>query len=236
MLWLRRRRRYDDGKRRIKLSILRRFLGTVKGKHILDIGCGIGHVASMCAEQGAVTVAFDFAASMVARTAKRYGTKFPVIRASAESPPFGDNLFDAILALDVIEHLYKPEQMLQNAHRMLRPGGALIITTDRVGFQFGGLPVYVARPPRLLLHRFKALMGLASQESKYKTPLCTHVHEYRRRELLDLVTGSGFRLEGFDTYPNRSSYGIYGRVVEFMGRGPLRQHKWDYAIYKFVRP
>lgn len=225
-------RRYDDGIHDIKVQVVRRFLGDVKGKRILDLGCGIGNFAALCADMGAQVVVSDFAESMVAATARRYGATLPIIRSSAESPPFRRDHFDTILALDVIEHLYHPRQMMIRSHELLRSDGRLLVTTDRQArFHVGFLPIYVKNAIR---QAFTAL-GLRKPPppSPYDTPLCTHVHEYTVREMIKMAENVGFRLLDFDTYSLRPKYSLFGRMVEALMQDGLRQYKWDYAIYLF---
>jgi len=227
--------RYDDGVRGIKIDRVRRSLGDVRDKQALDLGCGIGYFASLVADLGASTVACDFAQAMVTRTRQRYGSKFALIRASVETLPFRAQTFDVVLALDVIEHLYHPVQMLQGVNNVLRPGGRLIITTDRVGFQIGGLQEYMVRVSAAML-RSLGFRGIGRRrDSRYQTPLCTHVREYRVHELIDLVEHVGFRITNFDTFPNRNTLGTLGHVVELLARGPLKRYKWGHCIYRFTR-
>jgi len=225
-------RRYDDGIHDVKVQVVRRFLGNVQGKRILDLGCGVGNFAALCADLGAQVVASDFAKSMITATSQRYGVIFPIIRSSAEAPPFQRDHFDVALALDVIEHLYHPDQMLRRTHELLRPNGRLLITTDRQArFHVGFLPKYVKDATRNGL----TTLGLRKPppRSPYETPLCTHVHEYSMRELISLAENAGFQLIDFDTYSLRPRYSLYGRTVEALMRDGLRQYKWDYAIYLF---
>jgi SAM-dependent methyltransferase len=220
--------RYDDGTQATKVSVVRRLLGDVQDKTIIDLGCGIGYFASLCVDLGASVVACDFSESMVSRTRQRYGSKFPIIRSSVEMPPFASGQFDVVLALDVIEHLYHPEHMLHGVRRLLKSGGRLIITTDRTGFRIGSLPDY----PRLFAYRFLRKLGFSRRRSDYETPLCTHVCEYSVKELIELINRTGFQLNSFDTFAVGSALNPFGQAVEFLGRGPLKQYKWGYAIYE----
>jgi SAM-dependent methyltransferase len=225
-------RRYDDGIHDIKVQVVRRFLGDVRGRRVLDLGCGVGNFAALCSDLGAQVVASDFATAMTAATARRYGATLPIIRSSAEAPPFSPGQFDLILALDVIEHLYQPEQMLTRARDLLRPDGRLLITTDRQArFHVGFLPIY----GKNAIRRIVAALGRRKppRPSPYETPWCTHVHEYTVQEMLTLAERAGFHLIDFDTYSLRPRYSLYGRTVEALLRGGLRQYKWEYAIYLF---
>ena len=62
--------------------------------------------------------------------------------------PFRDNSFDLIILGEVIEHLYDPDQVLRECYRILRSGGALLITTpnllswyNRILMVFGYYPM-----------------------------------------------------------------------------------------------
>jgi 2-polyprenyl-3-methyl-5-hydroxy-6-metoxy-1,4-benzoquinol methylase len=248
-------RRYDDGRRQIKIALVSKFIGECHDKDVLDIGCGIGFFSSLGVDMGARAVACDFSQAMIEKVGQRYGQKFPIVQASAEVPPFRDGSFDTVLALDMIEHLYKPEQMLANASRILRPRGRLIIVTDVKGPVLGSVNLRVRHFGRRLartVNRYlsrtashahvpsivpKLSATLAARLSNpYTTPLCTHTYEYRIQELQDVVRGAGFRLIDFDTFPNRASYGVTGNVLEFIARGPLKRYKWPHAIYEFRKP
>ncbi|MFH0955492.1 MAG: methyltransferase domain-containing protein [Candidatus Micrarchaeota archaeon] len=50
-------------------------------------------------------------------------------RGSAEKIPFEDKQFDSIMAGELIEHLHRPELFVQEAHRLLKKNGIMIITT-----------------------------------------------------------------------------------------------------------
>lgn len=85
--------------------------------------------------------------------------------------PFADNSFDVAISFEVLEHLFQPEVVLRDIHRVLKPGGVALITVPNV--------VYLANRLLLLLGRFLAnfpaiwrfarisrLVGLASAPLK----------------------------------------------------------------------
>lgn len=100
--------------------------GVARGSLVLDVGTGPGLVAAAVAGRGGGVTGIDFSEAMLAEARRRY----PAIefrQASADDLPFPDAAFDVVVSNLVVHHLGRPEQFLQEAHRVLRAGG-------RVGF------------------------------------------------------------------------------------------------------
>jgi ubiquinone/menaquinone biosynthesis C-methylase UbiE len=101
-------------------------LGLAPGAQLLDVACGPGHLAAAAAGQGAEVVAADFAAAMLAR-ARALHAGLRLVRGDAERLPFASSSFEAVAMNFGILHLEAPEHAIEEAHRVLSPGG-------RVGF------------------------------------------------------------------------------------------------------
>jgi 2-polyprenyl-6-hydroxyphenyl methylase / 3-demethylubiquinone-9 3-methyltransferase len=102
------------------------------GLRLLDIGCGGGLVSEPMARLGfAVTgvdataeniaVARDHAAAQNLRVDYRCDTAEALVAAGAQ--------FDAVLALEVVEHVAHPAAFLGSIGRLVRPGGAVVLST-----------------------------------------------------------------------------------------------------------
>ena len=52
-----------------------------------------------------------------------------LVKGNAEVLPFGDMKFDFLITLHLIEHLFQPELFINEAKRVLKPGGILILAT-----------------------------------------------------------------------------------------------------------
>ena len=104
------------------------------GKKVLDFGCGSGYgtrrISNFAEEAYGVDVASD--AVEYART-RYHNENLRFLQIDPQSPlPFPAGAFDVILSFQVIEHVNDDEAYLREAHRLLKPGGTLIlITPDR---------------------------------------------------------------------------------------------------------
>ena len=100
----------------------------LEGLRVLDLGCGKGRFARRLAEDGAAVVGLDLSAAMLAE-----GEGLDRVRASARRLPFADGAFDAVVAVEVFEHLAALDDVLREARRVLRPGGVLAIVDKNAG-------------------------------------------------------------------------------------------------------
>lgn len=97
--------------------------------NVLDVGCGTGPVIELLSKKYPEKhfVGLDITPAMieVAQSKKLPNAKFIV--GDAENLPFGDGSFDAVLCANSFHHYPNPGAFLREAHRVLRPGGKLIL-------------------------------------------------------------------------------------------------------------
>lgn len=112
-----------------------KFLRTLnlKGKAVLDIGCGRGEVVNYCAKRGAKRVfGIDFSkdAIKIASEHNQNNCNVELIEMEAKDIKF-ENVFDIVFAFDVIEHIPDEEMQLiySKIHTALRKNGILILHT-----------------------------------------------------------------------------------------------------------
>ena len=103
---------------------------TVNGADILDDGTGAGFFAVILAGLGHHVTAIDYSDQMVAQAKKRFsdlGLDVQVIQMDAQNLQFEDGSFDAVVSRNVIWNLEDPVKAYREIHRVLRPGGKVII-------------------------------------------------------------------------------------------------------------
>ncbi len=92
---------------------------------LLDVGCGAGNMILDLSRYGRVK-GLEIDPRPVKKARER---GFDVEQFDATKPmPFAANTFDAVTALDVIEHTQDDLAVLADSHRLLKPGGHMIIT------------------------------------------------------------------------------------------------------------
>lgn len=97
---------------------------------ILDVGCGAGFLSNALAAHGLEVTGIDASeeALAVARTRDRTG-RVDYRAGDAGNLPFGSVSFDAVCAMDLLEHVENPDRVIREASRVLRPGGLFFFHT-----------------------------------------------------------------------------------------------------------
>ncbi|HMQ40830.1 MAG TPA: bifunctional 2-polyprenyl-6-hydroxyphenol methylase/3-demethylubiquinol 3-O-methyltransferase UbiG [Paracoccus sp. (in: a-proteobacteria)] len=103
-----------------------------EGLRLLDIGCGGGLLSEPMARLGAQVVGADAAAKNieVARIhADQVGLQIDYRAETAEALLAAGESFDAVLAMEIVEHVADPPGFVASCHDLLRPGGVLVMST-----------------------------------------------------------------------------------------------------------
>lgn len=158
-------------------AVLRRRCGLVlrhvRAGRLLDVGCATGDfLAEMRRQPGWSVVGAEPSAAAGRYAAAQSGA--PIIRSLLNDAPFATASFDAITMWDVLEHVYRPREVIAEAARILRPGGVLVVnhpnteSLDRslfgpiwVGYD---LPRHTYLYPSVLLARLMVEYGLREAE------------------------------------------------------------------------
>jgi SAM-dependent methyltransferase len=106
-------------------------LGDVRGRRVLDAGCGPGLYAEELVDRGASVVGFDASPHMVRLARQRVGpaAMFQVHDLGQPLDWLEDACVDVALLALVIHHVDDRVGALREVHRVLRPGGVLVVST-----------------------------------------------------------------------------------------------------------
>ena len=157
-------------------------MADLRGKKVLDAGCGMGRFAEVCADAGAEVYGIDLS-SAVDAAAANLGARPNVTISQADifAPPFPSGTFDYIYSLGVLHHTPNTRRAFESLVPLLKPGGRIAIWLywDRLAKVMPGSeilrPLTSRLPKPLLLNLCKVAVPLY------------HVHRVRK---LGLVTSA----------------------------------------------
>ena len=115
------------GQRQEKIDIAHMYLRDMPPGRVLDIGCGEAKFLHRMQQTGWEVQGIDFDASAASNAKKLFDIDVQV--GKLEDVKFPDGTFDAITMNHVIEHVFDPVALLQEARRILKPGGRLVMVT-----------------------------------------------------------------------------------------------------------
>lgn len=128
--------------------------GPSPGRRVLDVAAGSGNASLPAARAGADVVALDLTPELLAvgeRAAESEGLSVTWQQADAESLPFQDAEFDAVMSCVGVMFAPDHQRCADEMVRVLRPGGTLALASwtpeGFVGRMFAAMKPYVPAPP-----------------------------------------------------------------------------------------
>lgn len=119
--------------RRIEWRSMLEWLDPKEGERILDIACGGGVLSLKIAEKGCEVRGVDTSEDAI-KYAKRLAEREKIACefeiGSAEDLPYPDRYFDKVVCSSSLEHFKDDIRALKEMHRVLKPNGGVVLTTD----------------------------------------------------------------------------------------------------------
>jgi len=200
----------------------------LKGRRILDFGCGSGAGTVHLSLQGVDVVGVDNnqPGDDNIREAEKYAleckSKATFACMDGESLSFPEESFDAVLAIDVFEHLKDPQKVLSEIKRVLKVGGSLVMIWQPYFAPYGGhLKFYSKNPWRQLMPFFNKEKYL--RKAYKRNPISSYEREIKvvnslnkltMRRFRKMIASSGLNLKVIKRVPFQIDKTITGLSIE----------------------
>jgi 2-polyprenyl-3-methyl-5-hydroxy-6-metoxy-1,4-benzoquinol methylase len=154
---------------------------------LLDIGSGAGVGAELIAKAAHIDHVTCIDLSIPALQEVRNRGFSPLV-ASAEGHklPFANGTFDVVVLDEVIEHLVDTDSIMDEIHRVLKPGGQLLLSTPNLAAWFNRAALLLGVQPAFSEVSFKKVYGRPG------SGLVGHLRLFTRRALVQFVNDKGF--------------------------------------------
>jgi SAM-dependent methyltransferase len=162
------------------------FKAGIKPRHILDIGCGNGAFTVYAGQRtGAKLFGVDGSEYALSQAAGRgYEHLKHIDDFSSERIDWDDGSFDFCLSKDLLEHLIRPDMVMQEAYRMICKGGHFLVHVPNHFPLYGRL--------KFLLTNDIDTFGYFPGTPRWEFP---HIRFFTRQSLIDLAQRAGFEIK-----------------------------------------
>ncbi len=161
---------------------------------LLDVGCGAGSFLVEAQRNGFEVVGQEVSPFFIDYCRREHG--LTIFDDEIEDLDLVAGTFDFVTAFDVIEHHPNPRLLLREMHRLLRPGGIIVISTHDIGNWFA---------------------RLYGSQWRFIDPIA-HLTYFTRNSLTSMMKSSGFRIlhkGGMHTIDGSTAAETKNRILQF---------------------
>jgi len=152
---------------------------------ILDVGCGDGFATFAAAQRnpGHRFAGLDWSASSLSKAADR---GIAVLRAGLDTAlPIRSGSVDVVVMSEVIEHLVDTDSAVEEAYRVLRPGGTLLLSTPNLAAWYNRALLAFGIQPVFSEVSLRGVFGRPGSQ------VAGHLHMFTRRALVEFLAARG---------------------------------------------
>jgi SAM-dependent methyltransferase len=162
--------------------------GTPAPALILDVGCGDGFATGVAVQRNRAHrfVGLDWSAASLTLASKRGLT---LLRAELDTGlPVKSGSVDVVIMSEVIEHLVDTDSAIEEAHRVLKPGGSLLLSTPNLAAWYNRGLLALGIQPVFSEVSLRSVFGRPGSQ------VAGHLHIFTRRALVELLAAYGLEV------------------------------------------
>jgi SAM-dependent methyltransferase len=154
---------------------------------IVDIGCGDGLATSVAARRcpGHRFVGLDWSEDAI-RQARTRGLTLVRAEVDGQGLPISAGAADVVIMSELIEHLVDTDSALDQAWRVLKPGGSLLLSTPNLAAWYNRALLAVGVQPVFSEVSLRGVYGRPGSQ------VAGHLHVFTRRAITGLLAARGF--------------------------------------------
>lgn len=168
-------------------------IGDIQNGSLLEVGCGRGEFSLWLKHNrpNLQITALDFSPSAIGIASKEAAESGSILDyrvGDAQALPFADQSFDYYISCECLEHVERPQEMINEIFRVLRPGGRFFLTTENYlnGMSLAWLKSWLTNAP------FDSGSGVQPRENYFLFPMVTRF--FRKAGLkIDRMESSHFQ-------------------------------------------
>jgi len=164
--------------------------GRTGAQRIVDVGCGDGSATHLVTKLDArnTVIGVDWSANALSQARAR---GLLVVQGGVDTAglPLPDGCADVVIMSELIEHLVDTDAAIDEARRVLRPGGVLLLSTPNLAAWFNRGLVGLGIQPVFSEVSLRGIYGRPGHE------VVGHLRLFTRRALVEFLTARGFRCE-----------------------------------------
>jgi len=216
----------------VVLDIFSRYNSKRNFDRILDARCGDGSFSKLLKEvsNAKEVYGFEFYENKV-KLARTRGIMALQIDLDEEDFPFEDNYFDAICAIDIIEHLYDPDHFLEEIYRTLKPNGLFIVATPNLASIHNRIALLLGFQPFCINLSLRCPIGHIYKIRGEKVPPSSHhFRVFTLRSLKEILKHHKFSIDevkgaGAVLPDDMPFYKFFRALEEFISNFPFLSYE-----------
>lgn len=194
-------------------------LGNVKGKKILDFGCGTGIYAKLLTKKGAILKGFDISPEMI-KIAKQENPNLDLKIGSGYKIPFNEK-FDMVLASLVVHYLEDWNTMLKEVARVLNKNGIFIFSTGNPVSEFPDRIKFGKKKIKTFGNYFKEGRKYGVWKNIRGKDLKVFSYHKTYETIINCLLNNGFEIIGYkDTFPLKKAKKLFPDDYETYSKIP----------------